>query len=370
MLAWIEERLDLAFPYTKYFQVAAPGIGGAMENISLVTWDDRALLNEDLALEWTQQLDQINVHEMAHAYFGDAVVCRDFAHAWLKESWAVFMELAWLEHDRGKEDALYDELMCREAYFAECEQRYVRPIITRTFASSWELFDQHLYPGGAVRLAALRAQLGEDTFWRATQTYLQRFEGRIVETSDLIRVFEEVSGRSLHAWFDQWFKQPGYPRLEVTYTPDPAADQATLEVRQTQVDDDAGVGLFRFSLEVDVTWGEETTTHTLHVEGERASLTLPTSKTPDALRVDPRRKVVHALRFEAPQPVLLRQLREGDVFGRVLAARELAAPCAATTSWPSRRPGEKNPFGACAHRSRRRSPRRTPKRPSRRSPTR
>ena len=267
MLAWIEERLDLAFPYTKYFQVAAPGIGGAMENISLVTWDDRALLNEDLALEWTQQLDQINVHEMAHAYFGDAVVCRDFAHAWLKESWAVFIELAWLEHDRGKEDALYDELMCREAYFAECEQRYVRPIITRTFASSWELFDQHLYPGGAVRLAALRAQLGEDTFWRATQTYLQRFEGRVVETSDLIRVFEEVSGRSLHAWFDQWFKQPGYPRLEVTYTPDPAADQATLEVRQTQVDDDAGVGLFRFSLEVDVTWGEETTTHTLQVEG-------------------------------------------------------------------------------------------------------
>ena len=323
MLAWIEERLDLAFPYTKYFQVAAPGIGGAMENISLVTWDDRALLNEDLALEWTQQLDQINVHEMAHAYFGDAVVCRDFAHAWLKESWAVFMELAWLEHDRGKEDALYDELMCREAYFAECEQRYVRPIITRTFASSWELFDQHLYPGGAVRLAALRAQLGEDTFWRATQTYLQRFEGRVVETSDLIRVFEQVSGRSLHAWFDQWFKQPGYPKLEVTYTPDSAADQATLEVRQTQVDDDAGVGLFRFSLEVDVTWGGETTTHTLHVEGERASLTLPTRKTPDALRVDPRRKVVHALRFEAPQPVLLRQLREGDVFGRVLAAREL-----------------------------------------------
>ena len=234
----------------------------------------------------------------------------------------MFMELAWLEHDRGKEDALYDELMCREAYFAECEQRYVRPIITRTFASSWELFDQHLYPGGAVRLAALRAQLGEDTFWRATQTYLQRFEGRVVETSDLIRVFEEVSGRSLHAWFDQWFKQPGYPRLEVTYTPDPAADQATLEVRQTQVDDDAGVGLFRFSLEVDVTWGEETTTHTLHVEGER----VPHAADEQDPGRPPRRptpRVVHALRFEAPQPVLLRQLREGDVFGRVLAAREL-----------------------------------------------
>ena len=41
---------------------------------------------------------------MAHSYFGDAVVCRDFAHAWLKESWATYIEHAWLEDTATMED--------------------------------------------------------------------------------------------------------------------------------------------------------------------------------------------------------------------------------------------------------------------------
>ena len=92
MLAWMEDRLGVEFPYPKYFQFALPDYGGAMENISLVAWDDKFMLDETLATEWTWLLDQINVHEMAHSYFGDLVICRDYAHAWLKESWATYME--------------------------------------------------------------------------------------------------------------------------------------------------------------------------------------------------------------------------------------------------------------------------------------
>ena len=68
-----------------------------MENISLVSWDERFVIDERLASEWTYLLDAVNVHEMAHSYFGDAVVCRDFAHAWLKESWATYIEQVWRE---------------------------------------------------------------------------------------------------------------------------------------------------------------------------------------------------------------------------------------------------------------------------------
>ncbi|MCA8944710.1 MAG: hypothetical protein KDB29_00635, partial [Planctomycetes bacterium] len=64
MLDWITKKLDDPFPFPKYFQFALPGIGGAMENISLVSWDDMLVLDETLAKEWTWQLDQINLHEM------------------------------------------------------------------------------------------------------------------------------------------------------------------------------------------------------------------------------------------------------------------------------------------------------------------
>jgi aminopeptidase N len=58
----------------------APWVGGAMENISLVTWDSVFLLDKKLAVEWKWLVDSIVLHECAHSYFGDALVIRHFEH--------------------------------------------------------------------------------------------------------------------------------------------------------------------------------------------------------------------------------------------------------------------------------------------------
>ena len=104
MMEWMTARLGVEFPYPKYYQVAMPGIGGAMENISLTSWDDGFVLDETLHAERGWLVDLINLHEMAHSYFGDLVVCRDYAHAWLKEGWATYMESVWLDETKGTED--------------------------------------------------------------------------------------------------------------------------------------------------------------------------------------------------------------------------------------------------------------------------
>ena len=49
MLAWMTAKLRRPFPFPKYYQWAAPGISGAMENISLVSWDERFVLDSVLA---------------------------------------------------------------------------------------------------------------------------------------------------------------------------------------------------------------------------------------------------------------------------------------------------------------------------------
>ena len=87
MLEWMQGRLGRPYPFPKYAQFAAEGIGGAMENISLVSWDDRFLLDEAREPEELLLAEIVNVHEMAHAWFGDDLVCRDHSHSWLKESW-------------------------------------------------------------------------------------------------------------------------------------------------------------------------------------------------------------------------------------------------------------------------------------------
>ncbi len=326
MLEWMTAKLASPFPFPKYFQVALHGIGGAMENISLVTWDDKFVADETFAAEQGWLIDLINVHEMAHSWFGDAIVCRDFSHVWLKESWATYMESCWLEDVDGV-DAMHFQLSEESrAYRTEADRRYVRPIVTRSFDSSWDMYDQHLYPGGAFRLHMLRCELGDDDFWAGVRDYVRLFGGRTVETSDFRRTLEARSGRSLARFFDQWLHAPGYPRLEGSFSWSDHRSEATVAVEQKQHDPATGVPLFHFELEVDLeTTPGEWITRTLQVDTDKHSLVVPLAARPRQVVIDPRGKLLHSLKWKPGRDLLGRTLRHGPtVPGRIQAARALA----------------------------------------------
>lgn len=326
MLAWMVKKLDQPFPFPKYYQFALPAFGGAMENISLVSWDDIFVLDETLALEWTWLLDQINVHEMAHSYFGDAIVCRDYAHAWLKESWATYIETCWLEDSKGADERDYDFWRNQHAYFNEADHSYKRPIVTNKFDSSWRMYDRHLYPGGAARLHMLRKWLTDEVFWAGVQRYVARFMGKTVETPDFRRAMEEVSGRSLVRFFEQWIYSAGYPDLKVEFSWDEDHKRATWTITQQQVKASEGKEP-TFVIPCKVGWsiGGEQHTHSLTLEQEKQQLSLTLPAKPDHVRFDPLNEVVHKLDFNPGQDQLIHQLTHApDVIGRIVAGKELA----------------------------------------------
>ncbi len=250
MLIWMEKKLDMAFPYPKYFQIAGREVGGAMENISLVSWDDKFMLDETMAKEWKYIMDLINVHEMSHSYFGDAVVSYDFAHVWLKESWATYIESVWLEDSEGL-DAMHWQLAEEsKSYMGEAKNNYVRPIITREYDHSWNMFDMHLYPGGAWRLHMLRQLVGDDNFWAGVQEYVNTYAARTVKSLDFQRCIENHSGLNLDSFFDMWFRSKGYPILKVSFEYDKKKGVGKFTFEQTQVDDKKGIELFEMDVEV------------------------------------------------------------------------------------------------------------------------
>ena len=320
IMRWMTAKLGTPFPFPKYYQFALPHFGGAMENISLVSWDDQFLLDECLAGEWGRLIDQINVHEMAHSWFGDLVVCRDYAHAWLKESWATYMETCWFEDVVSRDEALYELWGNAQGYFREADNRYKRPIVTREFHSSWELYDMHLYPGGALRLHTLRRMLGDDLFWEGTQAYLREYAGKVVETDDFRRIMERVSGRSLGKFFDQWFHSPGYPVLEVEFDWDDSHARGTFTIKQTQLES----RMFCFPLTLAWTIDGETFRRQIEIERERHSFVFEMEHEPEMVRVDPDFDVLHKLDFDPGADKLETQLvKAPDVLGRILAGREL-----------------------------------------------
>jgi len=326
MLEWMTAKLRRPFPYPKYFQFAVPGVGGAMENISLVSWDAKLLLDEQAATEWTRLLDIINVHEMGHSYFGDLIVCRDFAHAWLKESWATYMEHAWLEDAEGDDELRYELERSRRDYWGEADGRYTRPIVTRTFDTSWQMYDHHLYPGGALRLHLLRKTLGDDLFWDAIAEYVATFADQVVETDDFRRTLERVSGRSLGKFFDQWLHSPGYPKLKVGFEYDEDSKLGTFTVEQTQIDKDAGIGAFTFDL--DLGWRSETGAdygiETVSIENAKHVVVVPMAAKPVEVRVDPGAKVPAKVDFNPGHGKLVEQLEHApDITGRIHAGQTL-----------------------------------------------
>jgi len=326
MMAWMEGKLGLAFPYPKYYQWALPGVGGAMENISLVSWDEMLVLDETLAKEWTWLLDQINLHEMSHSYFGDAIVCRDYAHAWLKESWAVYVETLWLEDSKGREEMEYDFYQNAHAYFNESDNAYSRPIMTREFKSSWEMYDRHLYPGGAVRIHTLRAELGDDVFFAATKDYVNTYAHQTVETDDFRRVMEKHSGRSLAKFFDQWIYQAGYPTIKVSFEYDADKKLGTFHIEQVQAtrkDDPLHV----FEIATDLGWRIDGVDHTsaIKLTEARHAFSVKMDKEPEQVRFDPLMRAVHRLDFNPGDAKLRAQLTDAkDIRGRIVAAHELA----------------------------------------------
>jgi aminopeptidase N len=324
MLAFSTRRLGVPYPFAKYYQFAAEGIGGAMENISLVSWDDRFLLDEALESEERELVDSINVHEMAHSWFGDLVVCRDFAHSWLKEGWATYMESCWHE-DRGGPEALGIDLWkLADVYFSEVDERYARPIVTRKYDSSFDLFDGHLYPGAALRIHMLRKKLGEEAFWGAVRDYLTSHAGRLVETDDFRRALEARSGVSLEQFFEQWFERPGFPDLEVSFRYDPEAREGVFEVVQKQADDKTGAGAFSFELELQYGSAVEPQSRSISVHQRRTLAVVPLAAAPEVLRIDPHGSTLHRLDFDPGAPVLLRQLVASDARGRIQAGVLLA----------------------------------------------
>jgi len=325
MMAFLTERLAQPFPYPKYWQFAVPGIGGAMENISLTSWDDKFVGDERFHAERGWLVSLINLHEMAHTWFGDALGCREFAHSWLKESWATYMESVWLEHDAGDDEMLWQLHEELRAYRSEADSRYVRAISTRSFDSSWDLFDQHLYPGGAVRLHMLRKHLGDDVFWAGVQAYVADNLHQVVETADFRRSLERVSGRNLGRFFDEWFCSPGYPKLKLNWSWDSERSEGVLTVEQTQVSKARGVGLFHFDLEVafeieDGLWVRRT----MAVGERHQALTAELPGKPLQIVPNPELAAVCSIDFQPGKMVRRSVEHASTVAGRCWAADALA----------------------------------------------
>jgi len=337
MMRFFSEYTGVEYPYSKYAQTVVEIYTGAMEHTSATTHSFSLVPDQKAALDF--DLVPIVAHELAHQWFGDLVTCRDWPNGWLNEGFATYFEQLWGEHDQGSDYFKLSMLHDKKAYLAE-DSRYRRPIVYHVYYSDgFELFDRHMYQKGGWVLHMLRHQLGEKTFRRGINAYLNRYREREVITADLERTLEEVTGRSLALFFQQWVYSGGYPAFEVNYAWDNEHRMAKVRIKQTQKVDDltpcfvAPVDL-AFTVPIsDKAAKDEHTTETRAVslcvvvgEDGQAEQTfyVPLEREPVMVRFDPDGWLLKTLKFERSNSRLRYQLaHDPDVLGRIEAAEAL-----------------------------------------------
>lgn len=330
MIRHFGEKLGVPYPWRRYSQVVVSDfIFGGMENTTATTMYEHILLDERAALDITS--DDLIAHELAHQWFGDLVTCRDWSHGWLNEGFATFMEHVDREHHLGRDEyehGLHGDL---ESYLSEARGRYRRPVVCQDYEQPIDIFDRHLYEKGALVLHLLRRELGDEIFWRGVRGYLTRHARGVVETRDLQRALEEVSGRSLERFFEQWIFRAGHPEVDVKIEIDD--EVCTVTVKQTQgavaarehaAQPDTATPVFAFDLVLDFGFGE-VKREVRRVDQATHTFAIPIPRRPRFVVVDPELLILGELSVDAPGDLLRNQLAHAPTArGRALAAHLLA----------------------------------------------
>ena len=338
MMRFFSEYTGVEYPYDKYAQTVVEVYTGAMEHTTCTTHGFTLFVDERASLDMGAEYRAVVAHELAHQWFGDLVTCRDWPNGWLNEGFATYFEELWNEHDLGTDFFKQSMLTLKKGYLSE-DREYRRPIVYHIYHDhGFELFDRHMYNKGGWVLHMLRHQLGEATFKRAVKAYLERYREKEVITADLERTLEEVTGRSLGRFFQQWVYSGGYPAFEVNYSWDSEHNLAKVKIKQTQKVDELTPC---FVTPVDLAFtipvsdeaqreSGETRTIPLHIvvgeDGQvEQSFYMPLEREPVMVRFDPDSWLLKTLKFERSAKMLRYQLaHDTDVLGRIEAAEALA----------------------------------------------
>lgn len=280
MLTFFSEKLDYDYPWDKYAQIVVRDfVSGAMENTTASVFMEQLQLTtrETLDKNW----DYIIAHELFHHWFGDLVTCESWSNLALNESFANYSEYMWFEHKYGRAHADNHRQSEFEDYLAEAQNKQV-PIIRYHYHHRMDMFDTHSYNKGGMVLHMLRKHLGDEAFFHSLQFYLEDHEFTDVEIHDLRLAFEEVTGKDLNWFFDQWFLSPGHPQLKVAHD----YNEGTLTVEVEQLQDPEYTPIYKLPLGIDYWVDGKKYTKNVVIEQEKESYYWNVEKKPENVLFD------------------------------------------------------------------------------------
>jgi aminopeptidase N len=272
-MEFFSERIG-AYPYEKLAAVEAAGTDGGMENASAIFYGEKTLTGRTAF--------PLVAHETAHQWFGDSVTEKDWDDVWLSEGFATYFALLATEHDQGR-DVFVAGLKRSRVTIFKTEAKL--PGVAVVQDKPWKgIPNPIVYQKGGWTLHMLRGYLGTPAFWLGIREYYRRFRDSGASTGDLRQVMEEVSGKNLEWFFNQWLYRAGSPVVQGGWRYDAARKKIEIDLAQLQTGE-----AYRLPLEVAVRseGASEPRVETILMTSRRQRFEVAAEKAPSAVELDP-----------------------------------------------------------------------------------
>ena len=280
MMTFFSKITGVEYPWIKYSQITGRDfVAGAMENTT-------ATLHQESAQQDARELIDGNnwestiAHELFHQWFGDYVTTESWSNLTLNESFANYSETLWDEYKYGKDAGDAQNYSDMQGYLQSGSQN--KDLVRFHYKDKEDMFDAVSYNKGGRILHMLRNHIGDEAFFKAINLYLTTNKFKSAEAHQLRLAFEEVTGRDLNWYFNQWYFGSGHPTVEIDYVYDDAAGKAIVIVKQTQ----KSGKIFRLPLAIDIYNGSKKVRYNVWANNAVDSFSFNYTQRPDLINAD------------------------------------------------------------------------------------
>ena len=280
MIGFFSKITGVDYPWVKYSQISGRDyVSGAMENTT-ATLHGSGVQQDARQLTDGNSWEGTIAHELFHQWFGDYVTAESWSNITVNESFANFSEVLWNEYKYGKDDAEALNYSEMNGYLNSMSTK--KDLVRFYYSDKEDVFDAVSYNKGGRILNMLRNYVGPEAFSKALNIYLTTNKFKSAEAQQLRLAFEEVTGRDLSWFWNQWYYGSGHPALDINYSYDEATKKERVIVNQTQ----SGDKVFKLPVAVDIYNGANKTRYNVWVKNKVDTLYFDASVKPSLVNFD------------------------------------------------------------------------------------
>ncbi|MGB7208143.1 MAG: M1 family metallopeptidase [Pyrinomonadaceae bacterium] len=278
-LAFYSDKVG-PFSYEKLANIQSNSVSGGMEAASAILYSENSV-SGDRSVRWRN----VVIHEIAHQWFGNSVTEKDWDEVWLSEGFATYFTLLFIEHQYGRDEFVEGLRSSKKSVDAFYLKNPDYRLVHDNLKDMKDVTTSQIYQKGSWTLHMLRGVVGTENFWKGIRIYYQKYRDSHATVADFRRVMEEVSGKDLSTFFDQWLYKPGTLKFQGDWKYDGDKKEITIKLDQVQTDG----SLFKMPMEIGIyfTGQSKPQIETVQVDAKANVFTIKSIKEPEKIILDP-----------------------------------------------------------------------------------